>query len=145
MQTSPLLYTGVVSTVRCSTLPSVAYVKASLGVRTIRMPHIRQKLHLWRRKGIVFRKLELCGEDAAFEWCAFWPLDKGFPQEHVIFGYGARCDAFWRVRGERFVLFEEALCCRVRHGGVSAVARSEGDYGGVARSGVAVCVLAVQA
>jgi hypothetical protein len=41
--------------------------------------------------------------------------------------------------------FEEALCCRVRHGGVSAVARSEGDYGGVARSGVAVCVLAVQA
>ena len=78
-------------------------------VRTVRMPHIHDKLHLRRRERVVFWKLEFRGEDAAFEGCAFGPLNEGFPQEHVVFVDGAGGDAFGWVRGEGLVFFEEAF------------------------------------
>ena len=85
------------------------------GQRTVRMPHIRQKLHFRRREGVVFRKLELGGEYTAFEWCALGALNKCFPEEHVIFGYWAGGYAFWGVGAERFVLFEKTLGGGIRH------------------------------
>lgn len=88
----------------------------SLARHTIWMPHVRQELHLGRRKGVVFGELELCWEYPAFEWGALWPLDQSFPQKHVIFSDGASGYAFWWIRGEGFVFFEETLCCWVRHG-----------------------------
>ncbi len=51
IQTSPLLYTGFVSTL----LQGLTGYKAN--IYTIRMPHICQKLHLGRRKRVVFGKL----------------------------------------------------------------------------------------
>lgn len=84
------------------------------------MPHFNHELHLGRRKRIVFWEFEFCGEDTAFEGRAFGALDQSFPEEHVVFCYGAGSYAFWRVGGEPFVFFEEAFgsggghCGRVR-------------------------------
>ena len=82
MHTSPLLYTGNVSVHYPQSLFAMGaerFESGTVRVRTVRMPHIRQELHLWRRKGIVLGELKLGGEHAALKWCAFWPLDKSFP------------------------------------------------------------------
>jgi hypothetical protein len=81
----------------------------NLAQRTIGMPNIRDELHLRRREGIVLGKLELGGENTAFEWCAFGALDERFPEEHVVFRDGAGGYALGRIGGEGFVLFEEAF------------------------------------
>jgi hypothetical protein len=79
------------------------------------MPHIHDKLHLGRRKRIIFRELQLGGENAAFKGCAFRALDQGFPEEHVVFVDGAGGDAFGGVGREGLVFFEEALGGGVGH------------------------------
>lgn len=64
------------------------------------MPHVCQELHLGWRERVVLGELEFGGEYAAFERCAFWPLDQCFPEEHVVFADGAGGDAFGWVGGE---------------------------------------------
>jgi len=63
------------------------------------MPHLRHKLHLGRRKRIVLWKAQFSGEDAAFKRCVFGALDQRFPDEHVVFVYGAGGYALGWVRG----------------------------------------------
>lgn len=70
------------------------------------MPHVGQELHLRRRERIVFGELELRGEHAAFERCPLRTLDQRFPEEHVVFCYGAGGYALGRVGGEGFIFFE---------------------------------------
>ena len=73
------------------------------------MPHVACELHAWRRQRVVLGKLELRGEDAAFERGAFRALDERFPDENVVFGYGTRGDAIRRVVRERTIFLKEAL------------------------------------
>ncbi len=78
------------------------------GVVTIGMPYLPDKSHSWWVEGIVFWKLQLGGEDAAFEGSAVGALDECFPEEDVVFGDGAGGDAVGGVGGEVFVFEEEA-------------------------------------
>ena len=78
------------------------------GVVTVGMPYLPNKAHSWWIEGIVFRKLQLGGEDAAFERSAVGALDECFPEEDVVFGDGAGGDAVGGIRGEVFVFEEEA-------------------------------------
>lgn len=71
------------------------------------MPHIDQKLHGRRSKGIILGELKLGGEDAALKRCVLGPLDETLPVEEVIFGHGAGGDALGRVVGEGAVLLKE--------------------------------------
>lgn len=85
-------------------------------LRTIRMPHLGNKLHLRRRKRIVFREPQLGGEYPPLEGCTLGPLDQCLPNKHVVFADGARGYAFRWVRGKRFIFFEEAFRGRGCHG-----------------------------
>ena len=78
------------------------------GVVTVGMPYLPEKSHSWWVEGIVFWKLQLSGEDAAFEGSAIGALDECFPEEDVVFGDGAGGDAVRGVGGEVFVFEEEA-------------------------------------
>ena len=71
------------------------------------MPHVGEEAHRWRGKRIVLWKLELSGENTAFERCAFWSLDEAFPVQEVVFCDGACGDALWGIVGEGAVLLEE--------------------------------------
>lgn len=73
------------------------------------MPDSAEKLHRRRHKRVVFRKLELGRENAAFERGAIRSFDQRFPDEHVVFVDGARGDAIGWVVGEVFVLLEETF------------------------------------
>lgn len=77
------------------------------GEFTVRVPHLPEKSHRRWVKGIIFWKLELGGEDAAFERGAVGALDEGFPEEDVVFGDGAGGYAVGGVGGEVFVFEEE--------------------------------------
>ena len=78
------------------------------GAVTVGMPYLPNKPHSWWIEGIVFWKLQLGGEDAAFERSAVGALDECFPEEDVVFGDRAGSDAVGGTRGEVFVLEEEA-------------------------------------
>jgi len=73
------------------------------------MPQLARKPHTRRRERIVLWKLQLGREDAAFEGCAFGPLDQRFPDEHVVFVDWACGYSFRGVVGEVFVFLEEAF------------------------------------
>lgn len=108
MHTTPLGYTTMnqhdfFQLVHFSFVHVVVY---TTGLRTIWMPEVAQESHRRRHERVVFRKFEFGGEDAAFEWCAFWSLDQCLPHEHVIFGDGACGDAIWWVVGEMLVFRE---------------------------------------
>lgn len=75
------------------------------------MPHLPQEPHRGRIERIIFRKLQLGGENAAFKGRAVRSLDQGFPEEDVVFGDGARGDAVGWGGGEEFVFVEEAAGC----------------------------------
>ena len=72
------------------------------------MPHLAQKSHRGRVQRIIFRELQLGGEDAAFKGGAVGALDEGFPKEDVVFGDGAGGNAVGRGGGQELVLVEEA-------------------------------------
>lgn len=74
---------------------------------TIRMKHIPQKLHARRHMRVIIRKFQLCWEHAALERGPLGPLDQAFPMQEVVFGDGARGDAFRWVVGEGAVFLEE--------------------------------------
>ena len=73
------------------------------------MPDLTQKLHLGRVERVVFRELELCWKDAAFEWSSFWSLNECFPEEQIILVERASGDAIGRGREEGLVFLEEAF------------------------------------
>lgn len=66
---------------------------------TVRVPDLADEAHRRRRQRVVFREAQLGGEDAAFEGGAFGALDERFPDEQVVFRYGAGGDAVGRVGG----------------------------------------------
>ena len=72
------------------------------------MPDVACEFHTWRIERVVFRELELGGEDTAFEGSPFGALDQGFPGEDIVFRYRARGDAVGWGGGEGAVFLEEA-------------------------------------
>lgn len=75
---------------------------------TIRMKYIPQKLHARRHMRVIVRELKFGREHAALKGRALGPLDQAFPVQQVVFGDGARGDAFGWVVGEGAVFLEEA-------------------------------------
>ena len=71
------------------------------------MPDLAQKPHTGRIQGIILGKLQLGGEDAAFEGSTVGTLDESFPEEDVVFGDGAGGYAVGGRGGEGFVFVEE--------------------------------------
>ena len=78
-------------------------------MHTIRMPQIAGELHGRRHERVVFRELQFCWEDAAFERSSFGSHDDCFPDEEVIFVDWSGGDAFRWVDCESFVLLEESF------------------------------------
>ncbi len=91
MQTSPFVYT------RTGRQLSYRRHEGLIASGTIGMPYFAQELHLWRIQRVVFRELELCRKDAAFEWSTLRALDQRLPDEKVVLVDRSRCDAIWWV------------------------------------------------
>ena len=77
------------------------------GAVTVGMPYFPKKSHRWWVEGVIFWKLQLGGEYAAFEGGAVGALDESFPEEDVVFGDGTSGDAVGGVGCEVFVFEEE--------------------------------------
>jgi hypothetical protein len=62
--------------------------------RTVRMPYLAEKPHLWWTQRIVFGKGEFGREDASLVGCFFGSWNVSLPDEHVCIVEGPGEDAF---------------------------------------------------